>query len=140
MTEPTKSSVAILGVAIDNLTMDEVLEAVDIKIAEGGFHQIATANVDFIMKSVHDEELHEALCRCDLVLAHGMPLVWASRLLGTKLKERVTGADLVPRLAELSARRGYRSSCWELARPVRRGRRRGCERITPESALRGAIA
>jgi N-acetylglucosaminyldiphosphoundecaprenol N-acetyl-beta-D-mannosaminyltransferase len=36
-----------------------------------------------------------------------MPIVWASRLMGSRLKERVSGVDLVPRLAELSARRGY---------------------------------
>jgi N-acetylglucosaminyldiphosphoundecaprenol N-acetyl-beta-D-mannosaminyltransferase len=100
--------VAILGVAVDNLTMDEVLTAVEAKIREGGFHQIATANVDFLIKSIHDEELYETLARCDLVLADGMPLVWASRLLGTGLKERVAGADLVPQLARLSAQRGYR--------------------------------
>lgn len=108
MSEPRENSVAILGVAIDNLTMSEVLDAIEAKIAEGGFHQIATANVDFLIKSVHDEELRETLCRCDFVLPDGMPLVWASRLLGTGLKERVTGADLVPQLAKLSARRGYR--------------------------------
>lgn len=100
--------VAILGVAVDNLTMDEVLAAVEAEIREGGFHQIATANVDFLIKSIHDEELYETLARCDLVLADGMPLVWASRLLGTGLKERVTGADLVPQLARLSAQCGYR--------------------------------
>ena len=108
MLEPRETRVAILGVAVDNLTMDQVLDAVEAKIAEGGFHQIATANVDFLLKSVHDEELHETLCRCDFVLADGMPVVWASHLLGTGLKERVTGADLVPRLADLSARKGYR--------------------------------
>jgi N-acetylglucosaminyldiphosphoundecaprenol N-acetyl-beta-D-mannosaminyltransferase len=100
--------VAILGVAVDNLTMDEALSAVEAKIQEGGFHQIATANVDFLIKSIHDEELYEALARCDLVLADGMPLVWASRLLGTGLKERVAGSDLVPQLAKLSAQKGYR--------------------------------
>jgi N-acetylglucosaminyldiphosphoundecaprenol N-acetyl-beta-D-mannosaminyltransferase len=100
--------VAILGVAVDNLTMEEVLDAVEASIAEGGFHQFATANVDFLMKSIHDEELYETLANCDLVLADGMPLVWASRLLGTGLKGRVTGSDLVPQLARLSAQRGYR--------------------------------
>jgi N-acetylglucosaminyldiphosphoundecaprenol N-acetyl-beta-D-mannosaminyltransferase len=64
--------------------------------------------VDFLIKSIHDEELYETLARCDLVLADGMPLVWASRLLGAGLKERVAGADLVPQLARLSAQRGYR--------------------------------
>ena len=103
-----ETSVAILGIAIDNLTMQEVLDAVEAEIAEGGFHQIATANVDFLINSVHDEELRETLVRCDIVLADGMPLVWASHLLGTGLKERVTGIDLVPQLARLSAQRGYR--------------------------------
>lgn len=108
MAELTETSVAILGIAIDNLTMREVLNAVEAKIAEGGFHQIATANVDFLINSVRDEELRETLVRCDIVLADGMPLVWASRLLGTGLKERVAGADLLPQLANLSAQRGYR--------------------------------
>ncbi|MGA3343302.1 MAG: WecB/TagA/CpsF family glycosyltransferase [Terracidiphilus sp.] len=108
MAECKDPRVAILGVAVDNLTMEEVLDAVEANIAEGSFHQIATANVDFLMKSIRDEELYETLASCDLVLADGAPLVWASRLLGAGLKERVAGADLVPRLAELSARRGYR--------------------------------
>lgn len=108
MADSKEPRVAILGVAVDNLTMEEVLHAVEAAIAEGGFHQIATANVDFVMKSIHDEELHETLCRCDLVLADGAPLVWASHLLGTGLRERVAGSDLVPQLARLSAQRGYR--------------------------------
>ena len=108
MFELREPRVAILGVAVDNLTMEEVLNAVEAKIAERGFHQIATANVDFLVNSVHDDELRETLGRCDIVLADGMPLVWASRLLGMKLKQRVAGADLVPELARLSARNGYR--------------------------------
>ena len=108
MIELRKTSVAILGVAIDNLMMKEVLDAVEAQIAEGGFHQVATANVDFLINSVSDEELRETLVRCDIVLADGMPLVWASYLMGSRLKERVAGADLVPQLASLSAERGYR--------------------------------
>jgi N-acetylglucosaminyldiphosphoundecaprenol N-acetyl-beta-D-mannosaminyltransferase len=104
----SKNSVAILGVPVDNMTMEGVLESVEAMIAKGGFHQIATANADFLIKSIHDDELQEVLCRCDLVLADGMPLVWASRLMNTGLKERVAGSDLVPLLVELSARRGYR--------------------------------
>jgi len=108
MIELRNSSIAILGIAVNNLTMQEVLNAVEAAIAEGGFHQIATANVDFLINSVRDEELRETLLRCDIVLADGMPLVWASHLLGAELKERVTGVDLVPQLARLSAEQGYR--------------------------------
>jgi N-acetylglucosaminyldiphosphoundecaprenol N-acetyl-beta-D-mannosaminyltransferase len=96
-------SVAILGVPIDNVTMQQVLEAIESGIVEGGFHQIATANVDFLINSIRDLELKEILSACFLVLPDGMPLVWASRLMGASLKERVSGADLVPRLIELAA-------------------------------------
>jgi N-acetylglucosaminyldiphosphoundecaprenol N-acetyl-beta-D-mannosaminyltransferase len=108
MLKSREPCVAILGIAIDNLTMAEVLGIVEEEIAEGSFHQIATANVDFLVNSVSDDELRETLNRCDVVLADGMPLVWASGFLSTKLKERVAGADLVPQLARLSSQHGYR--------------------------------
>ena len=100
--------IAILGVPIDNLSMDETIEAMDRLIESDGFHQVATANVDFLMKAIGDDQLMDILHRCDLVLPDGMPLVWASRFMGTPLKERVTGADLLPRLAELSQRKQRR--------------------------------
>ncbi len=106
---PSESTlVSVLGVPIDNVSMDEVLGKVQEWIAEGGFHQIATANTDFLINSIVDDELEEVLSRCDMVLADGMPLVWTSILKGKRLKERVTGSDMVPRLADLSARNGYR--------------------------------
>ena len=40
--------------------------------------------------------------------AFGAPMLWASWLLGLPLKQRVTGVDLIPELAKLSAERGYR--------------------------------
>jgi N-acetylglucosaminyldiphosphoundecaprenol N-acetyl-beta-D-mannosaminyltransferase len=101
------SSVAILGVPIDNVTMQQALGAIEASIEEGGFHQIATANVDFLINSVHDLELKEILSTCFLVLPDGMPLVWASRLMGTSLQERVSGADLLPRLVGLAAIHDY---------------------------------
>lgn len=100
--------IAILGVPIDNLSMAETIEALDRMIDGEGFHQIATANIDFLMKAIGDDELMEILQRCDLVLPDGMPLVWASRIMGTPLKERVAGADLIVGLAELSQRKGRR--------------------------------
>ena len=101
-------SVAILGVPVNNVNMDQALSAIESCIAEGGFHQIATANVDFLVNAVHDSEMKDILSDCFMVLADGMPLVWASRIMGAPLQERVCGADLVPRLVELSALRGYR--------------------------------
>ena len=101
--------IAILGVPIDNLSMDETIEAMDRLIETDGFHQVATANVDFLMKAIVDDELMDILHRCDLVLPDGMPLVWASRFMGTPLKERGRRCrPAAPRLSELSQRKQRR--------------------------------
>ena len=99
---------AILGVRIDDLSMDETIEVLDDFVEKGGFHQVATANVDFLTKAMGDPSLRAILHTCDLVLADGMPLVWSSRLMGAPLRQRVTGADLLPRLFELSAKKKRR--------------------------------
>ncbi|MFI3270516.1 MAG: WecB/TagA/CpsF family glycosyltransferase [Pseudomonadota bacterium] len=74
---------------------------------------IVTVNMDFISKcfsffpskqeSEEQKHLLDILCSADIVVADGMPLVLMSTFLGTPLPQRVTGADLVPALARLSA-------------------------------------
>lgn len=101
----------VLGVPIDNLTMDEALARCDEFVAAGRAtgrtHQIATVNADFVVNSLHDPELRRILQEADMATADGMPLVWASHLLGGPLPGRVTGADMVPALAARAAERGY---------------------------------
>jgi N-acetylglucosaminyldiphosphoundecaprenol N-acetyl-beta-D-mannosaminyltransferase len=107
MARTSPSRVAILGVPFHNVTMDETIALIDEKIRDRGFHQIATANVDFLIHAIRDPELQQILCSCDLVIPDGMPILWGARMLGAALKQRVCGVDLVPRLAELSAREGH---------------------------------
>ncbi|NTV99966.1 MAG: WecB/TagA/CpsF family glycosyltransferase [Oscillochloris sp.] len=101
----------VLGVPVDNLTMDEALDRCDQFIAvgraTGRTHQIATVNADFVVNSLHDPELQRILQEADMATADGMPLVWGSRLLGGSLPGRVTGADMVPALAKRAAEKGY---------------------------------
>ncbi len=101
----------ILGAPIDDINMTEALTRIDNFIAEGRAsrkgHQIATINADFVVKSLYDTELRRILQEADMATADGMPLVWSARLLGVPMKERVTGADMVPALAQLAAQKGY---------------------------------
>ena len=108
MSSETMCSVAVMGLPLANVTASEAIEQIEKLILSGGTHQVATANLDFWLNSLRDVNLHRILAGCSLVLPDGMPLVWLSRLFGNPLKERVSGADLVPQLAELSARKGYR--------------------------------
>ncbi len=108
MSGDTRCSIAVMGLPLANVTADEAVEQIEKLILSGGTHQVATANLDFWLNSLRDVHLHRIIASCSLVLPDGMPLVWISRLFGSPLKERVSGADLVPQLAQLSARKGYR--------------------------------
>lgn len=110
-------TVAILGIPIDNLTMDETVARIFSMIEDYRQdrrpRQVATVNVDFVVNTltwqlgrIRHPELLDILQRADLVTADGMPVVVISRLLGSPLKGRVTGADLVPRLAKKAVQRG----------------------------------
>ena len=65
-------------------------------------------NVDKLVKASRAPELRRIINDCDLVSADGMPVVWAARLLGKPLKERVAGIDLFEALMERAAERGWR--------------------------------
>jgi N-acetylglucosaminyldiphosphoundecaprenol N-acetyl-beta-D-mannosaminyltransferase len=112
-----RNTIMILGIPIDNLSVDEAVETIALLAGEyrsnGICRHVATVNVDFLVNTfswnpfgVRHPELLHILRRADLVTADGMPIVWLSRLLGTPLRERVTGADLVPLIARLAAERG----------------------------------
>jgi N-acetylglucosaminyldiphosphoundecaprenol N-acetyl-beta-D-mannosaminyltransferase len=108
MKRNSEHPIAVLGLPLDSLTAEQAIDAIEGLILSGGTHQVATANLDFWLNSLADQHLHRIIAGCSLVLADGMPLVWVSKLMGCPLAERVTGVDLVPRLAKLSAAKGYR--------------------------------
>lgn len=105
---PAASPVAILGVPFDNVCTAETLRIIDDMVASGRPHYLVTANVDFLVQAARDVELRRILFDAHLVLCDGTPLVWASRLLGNPLPERVAGSDLVPLLLQVAAEKGYR--------------------------------
>lgn len=107
MRHKTPDTVALFGLPITNVTMAQAVARVDEQIQSGRTHQIATANLDFARNSLKDQYLQRIICDCSMVLPDGAPMLWASTLFGTPLKERVTGVDLIPHLAQLSAERGY---------------------------------
>ena len=107
--------ILILGIPIDNLTMDETVDQIFNMINTYELDErpklVATVNVDFLVNTLkwfsrkpRHPELLDILRRANLVTADGMPLIWLSKLIGTPLKERVAGADLVPRLAKEAAK------------------------------------
>ncbi len=107
MTQAKHDTVALFGLPITNVTMAQAVARIEEQIHSGGTHQIATANLDFARNSLKDPYLQRVICDCSMVLPDGAPMLWASSLFGSPLQERVTGSDLVPQLAKLSAEKGY---------------------------------
>src|SRR5690348_6248561 len=103
-----RAPIAILGVPFDNVTKAEAVGLVEGMIASGRPHYLVTPNVDFLVQARRDVELRRILFEAHLVLCDGTPLLWASRLLGNPLPERVAGADIVPLLIQVAAQKGYR--------------------------------
>jgi N-acetylglucosaminyldiphosphoundecaprenol N-acetyl-beta-D-mannosaminyltransferase len=100
--------IAILGVPFDSVTSAETVEIIARMIESREPHYLATANVDFLTQASQDVELRRILFDAHLVLCDGTPLLWASRLLGNELPERVAGSDIVPLLLKDAAAKGYR--------------------------------
>jgi N-acetylglucosaminyldiphosphoundecaprenol N-acetyl-beta-D-mannosaminyltransferase len=98
----------ILGCEVDNLDMEETLQRIEEFIHDGSPHQHVVINADKVVKAHRDPELRRIINECALINADGMPVVWASRLLGKPLKERVAGVDLFDALMRRAAEKGWR--------------------------------
>lgn len=100
-----------LGTPIHALTMEQVLAKADTAITGRRSLHIGVVNAAKLVNMQYDPELAKAVLESDLILADGMAVVWACRLLGQHVPERVPGIDLMERLLERSAERGYRVYC-----------------------------
>lgn len=105
ITEPAR--VDITGAWVHKLTMSQAVDHIDRAIAEGQGGWVVTPNLDILHKLTHDAEFAKLVEPATLRLADGMPLVWASKLAGDPLPERVAGSDLVWHICERAAQRNY---------------------------------
>jgi N-acetylglucosaminyldiphosphoundecaprenol N-acetyl-beta-D-mannosaminyltransferase len=102
-----RTQVNLLGTLIDCVDTTQAIARIDAFVQARSFHQVVTVNVDFLRLADQDEAFRALVNSADLVLADGMPLVWASRRRRTPLPARVTGVDMTLACAQLAVRRGY---------------------------------
>ena len=98
----------VLGVGFDDLTPEEALEAGITLAEQEGFHYVVTPNPEFLRAAKGNEPFRQALIGADLVLADGIGVTYAARILGRPLKGRVTGIDFASGLIQWMARSGKR--------------------------------
>lgn len=95
-------------VLVDALGFDEALRRVEQLVDRGEGGAVFTPNVDHVVIADRDPAFRSAYARASLALADGQPLVWASRLVGHRLPEKVSGSDLFLPLMHLAARRAFK--------------------------------
>ena len=92
----------VLGYPMLAATMSEVVDLCEGAIVGSRPIQIGVLNAAKVVNAARDAGLHEAILSCDVILADGQSVVWASRMLGQPLPERVAGIDLFIQLLKLA--------------------------------------
>ena len=101
MKTPSFTYTDILGLPIANMRMDEVVEMVGEMARSGNIRQtLFTPNADFLVNAAANPHFHQTLTRADILVADGMPLIWASKYLGTKLVQKISGSSLFMHICE----------------------------------------
>jgi N-acetylglucosaminyldiphosphoundecaprenol N-acetyl-beta-D-mannosaminyltransferase len=100
--------VHVLGCPIDAVTMEQALARVEDAIQQSQRLQHVSINAAKLVKFQRDPALREAVTGCHLITADGQAIVWAARILGLPLPERVAGIDLLDALLRIAPERGYR--------------------------------
>lgn len=88
--------VNVFDVPVNNVSMEDALDVVDEAIKERRQLHIGVVNAAKIVNMGKDPVLQESVLESDFILADGMAVVWASRIIGGQsLQSRVTGIDLM---------------------------------------------
>jgi hypothetical protein len=130
--------VRILGCDIDRLDMAGTLERCCAVIDSRLYTQHVAINAVKLVTLRQQPELREVIERCQLVNADGQSIVWASRLLGDPLPERVAGVDLMHELLATAEHRGYRVFILGAREPVLQAAVHRLHQRHPQLALAGA--
>ncbi len=100
--------ITLLGVALNAVTSAQACDHIDAALTAGRGGWVITPNLDILRRLVLDTPFADLCAGADLRLADGMPLIWASRLRGTPLPERVAGSEFIYPLCGRAALTGRR--------------------------------
>jgi len=96
-----KNRLYIWDIPIDQVNMEQAkARLVDI-MEEDGLNIIVTPNPEIIMNAVKDKELKNLLQNSTLAIPDGISIVYASRIMGKPLEERIAGIDFLTQVLEL---------------------------------------
>lgn len=96
--------ISICGLELLNISEADCVDLIVSSCEAGLGGWVVTPNTDILRKCTREPEIRELCSRADILIADGMPLIWASRIQGTPLHSRVPGSDLIVSLSGEAAR------------------------------------
>jgi N-acetylglucosaminyldiphosphoundecaprenol N-acetyl-beta-D-mannosaminyltransferase len=100
-------AIELMGLKLHAITQGQCVNTIIQELQAGRGGCVITPNLDHLRRCRHDPRYACTVQRAELRVADGMPLVWASRIKGTPLPERVAGSDLIFSLSGVLAREGF---------------------------------
>lgn len=100
--------IELFNCPIDAISMEQTLQKIKEAIHQQKQIHHVVVNVAKLVQMQENEELRKSVVDCDIINADGQGVVWAARLMGKKIPERVTGIDLMQHLIELSGKEKFR--------------------------------
>lgn len=103
-----KNRINFFGLNLDLITLEETLSQISKFIETKQYVQHVVVNVAKLVYSQKDTNLRNIINSCPLINIDGAGIILGAKLLGINIPERVTGIDLMQKLVEYSALKGYR--------------------------------
>jgi N-acetylglucosaminyldiphosphoundecaprenol N-acetyl-beta-D-mannosaminyltransferase len=101
-------TVKLMTLRLWNLTEAQVVEQLMRRHERGLGTRLVTLNLDILRQYHQDPDVRRMIDCADGIVADGMPLIWASRIQGSPLPERVCGSNLIYSVPAAAAERGLR--------------------------------
>jgi N-acetylglucosaminyldiphosphoundecaprenol N-acetyl-beta-D-mannosaminyltransferase len=98
-------TIRLHGVEFHAITEQRCVEHILGELDAGHGGVVVTPNLDHLRRCTRDLMFSALVAEADLVVADGMPLIWASRLQRTPLPQRIAGSDLISSLSAAAAKR-----------------------------------
>jgi N-acetylglucosaminyldiphosphoundecaprenol N-acetyl-beta-D-mannosaminyltransferase len=108
VTAVPRKKVDILGIGVDNVSMQETIDMIELFIEERKPRIVVTADASGIVAAQTDKAWREIIENADLITPDSVGVLWASRRAGHPIAHRVSGVDIVEALAHKSMENGYR--------------------------------
>lgn len=102
-----ESRFELLGTQLDPVTFEQALAAAEEAVATRRPILNVSINAAKVVRAQADSELRDAIAGCELITADGVPVMWAARLFGHRVPERVNGTDLMDALLARAEEKGW---------------------------------